>query len=64
MLKLLFSLFIFLALTSLISYHVIGNTKKIIPIQINSIGIETDQIFLGKILVKNGLNFLDRTTVQ
>ena len=50
MLKLLFSLFIFLALTSLISYHVIGNTKKIIPIQINSIGIETDQIFLGKIL--------------
>ncbi len=47
MLKLLLSLFIFLALTSLISYHVIGDTKMI---RINSIGLETDQIFLQRVL--------------
>lgn len=47
MLKLLLSLFIFLALTSLISYHVIGDTKMI---RINSIGLETDQIFLQRFL--------------
>lgn len=46
-LKLLLSLFLFLVLTSLISYHVIGDTTLL---RIHNVGYELEQTFLDKLL--------------